>query len=121
MQINQTNLNFGETKVRGLDVDFRFRTPAGDVGNFTLALNGTYFDQYDIQNLDGTFTIVNCKVSPIVNGAGGAIPRWHHYLSASWANGPWEALVAQNFQLSYQDIPGTFEDPRSRLQAAPCR
>ena len=111
VQINQTNLNFGETKVQGVDVDFRVRIPAGDAGNFTVGLNGTYFDKYDIQNLDGTFTSVNGKVSPIVNGAGGAIPRWHHYLSANWAKGPWEALVAQNFQLGYQDIPGTFEDP----------
>ena len=112
VQINQTNLNFGETRLRGLVVDLRWRLPAGEAGNFTLALNGTYFDQYEIQNLDGSFTSVNGKVSPIVNGAGGAIPRWHHYLSADWAKGPWGLTVAQNFQNGYEDIAAApFGDP----------
>ena len=111
VQINQTDLNFGETKIRGLDVDLKVTYPAGDWGNFKLALNGTYFDQYEAQNLDGTFFSINGKVSPITNGAGGVIPRWHHYLSLYWNRGPWDAVVAQNFQLGYEDIPGTFEDP----------
>jgi iron complex outermembrane receptor protein len=110
VQINQTNLNFGETRVDGLDIDLRLRLPAGEAGNFTIALNGTYFDKYEIQNLDGTFVSVNGKVSPIVNGAGGAIPRWRHYLSADWAKGPWDLTVTQNFQNGYEDIPGTFEE-----------
>ncbi|MGH7486007.1 MAG: TonB-dependent receptor domain-containing protein, partial [bacterium] len=111
VQINQTDLNFGETKIRGLDVDLKVTYPVKDWGTFKLALNGTYFDQYEAQNLDGTFFSINGKVSPITNGAGGVIPRWHHYLSLYWNRGPWDVVVAQNFQVGYEDIPGTFEDP----------
>ena len=31
-------------------------------------------------------------------------------MTLDWTYGPWEALIAQNFQLHYEDIPGTFED-----------
>ena len=110
VQINQTNLNFGETKIRGLDVDFRARYPAGNWGTFKLGLNGTYFDQYEAQNFDGSFFSVNGKVSPVTNGIGGVIPRWHHYLSVNWTKGPWDVVVAQNYQLGHEDLPGTNED-----------
>ncbi len=111
VQINQTNLNFGETKIRGLDVDLRWRSQDTPAGHFTVALNGTYFDQFEVQNLDGSFSSVAGKVSPIVNGAGGAIPRWHHFLSLGWGMQDWEVNLMQNFQAGYKDIPGTFEDP----------
>ena len=111
LQIHQSNLNFGETNIRGLDVDFRARYPAGNWGDFRFGLNGTYFDKYEVQNFDGSFFSINGKVSPITNGNGGVVPRWHHYLSVGWNKGPWEAVVAQNYQLGYEDIPGSFEDP----------
>ena len=94
-----------------MDVDLRWRVPAGEAGTFSLALTGAYFDHYEVQLLDGTFISVNGKVSPIVNGNGGAISRWHHYLSADWTQGPWGFTIAQNFQNSYEDVAGTFEDP----------
>ena len=50
------------------------------------------------------------EVSPIVNGSGGVVPRWHHYLTLGWNRGPWELTVTQNFQTAYDDLPGTFED-----------
>jgi iron complex outermembrane receptor protein len=106
LQIDQRNLNFGETHVTGLDVDLRWQSRNG----VTIAMNGTYFDTFEIQNLDGTFTSVNGRVSPIVNGAGGAIPRWHHYLSVNWGIGHWDLTAAQNYQRSYEDIPGNAGD-----------
>jgi iron complex outermembrane recepter protein len=107
--INQTNLNFGTTKVEGMDVDLRARFPAS-FGSFTLGLVGSYFSKYEIQNLDGSFRSINGKVSPIVNGNGGVVPRWHHYLSLGFNTGPWEAVLSQNFQTGYDDVAGTFED-----------
>jgi iron complex outermembrane receptor protein len=35
------------------------------------------------------------------------IPRWHHYATATWDNGPYELTVAQNYQSKYQDLAGT--------------
>ena len=50
------------------------------------------------------------EVTPIVNGSGGVVPRWHHYLTLGWNRGPWEMTVTQNFQTAYDDLPGNFED-----------
>jgi len=110
IDIAQTNTNLGETRVRGLDVDFRVRMPA-PVGVYTAGLNGTYFLKYDIQNPDGSFSNFNGMVSPIVQGNGGVIPRWRHYLYLDWKLAPWNFSIAQQFQNRYTDIPGTFEDP----------
>lgn len=111
VQIDQMNLNLGQTKVRGLDIDWKFRFPLADAGTLQASLNGTYFDKYDIQNPDGSMSSIAGKVSPIVQGDGGVIPRWHHYLALDWKMGPWSAGLAQNYQRGYADIPGTFEDP----------
>ncbi len=109
-QIQQTTVNFGETRVEGLDVDLHFVIPTPLAGTLTAGLNGTYFSKYEVQNLDGSFRSVNGKRTLITNGSGGAIPRWHHYLWTNWNAGSWEAGVAQNFQSGYEDLPGNFED-----------
>jgi iron complex outermembrane receptor protein len=109
--IDQTNTNLGETRVRGVDVDFRHRMPTGDSGVYTVGLNGTYFLNYEIQNPDGSFSSINGQVSPITQGVGGVIPRWRHYLYLDWKLAPWSLTLAQQYQSRYQDIPGTFEDP----------
>jgi iron complex outermembrane recepter protein len=108
--INQVNLNLGAQKVRGLDVDLRVNIPTESWGMFKFGLTGTYFDQYEIQNLDGSFSSVNGKTTGIANGAGGVIPRWKHYATAEWIYGPWDAVIAQNYQNGYQDLLGTIED-----------
>jgi iron complex outermembrane receptor protein len=110
IDINQTNINFGETRVRGVDIDTRYRMPAGAIGVFTFGLNGTYFSKYDVQNPDGSFSSINATVSPIVNGAGGVIPRWRHYLYLDWKLAPWNLTFAQQYQRRYRDIAGSFED-----------
>ena len=110
--IDQTNLNLGETRVAGVDIDLRSVFPAGEAGRFAVRLNGTYFHQYDTQNLDGTFTNAISNVAS-TTGSGGLVPRWKHYLSFDWTKGPWSALLAQNFQSAYNDLPSTIsEDPR---------
>ncbi len=103
-QINQLNLNFGETRVTGADLDVRYRLPEMAIGRFTLNANGTYFKKFDIQNLDGSFQSVRGAVSPITNGVGGAIPKWHHYLSLGWDFREVNVTLAQNYQASYRDL-----------------
>jgi iron complex outermembrane recepter protein len=106
--ISQTNLNLGETRLSGIDLDTRIGVPAGEIGKFTFGLTGTYFIKYDTQNLDGTFS---GGVNQVNTTTGGVIPRWKHYLSVLLERGPWNFLVAQNWQSGYWDLPGTFEDP----------
>jgi iron complex outermembrane receptor protein len=109
VQIDQTNLNLGETRLQGLDVDMKLRIPAGTAGRVTISLNGTYFDKYETQNIDGSFTSVVGTLQG-TTGTGGVVPRWRHYARVDWTTGPWGVSVAQSFQLGYKDLPGTFED-----------
>ena len=110
--INQLNINLGTTRIQGLDLDFKVRARTQAAGTFTFGLTGTYFAKYELQNPDGSFSSVNGQVTPITNGAGGVIPRWHHYLTMEWAVGAWDFYAAQNFQSHYTDIPGTVEDTK---------
>lgn len=105
--IAQTNTNFGETDVKGADFDLRYRLPATPFGNFTFSMLGTYYATYREEQPDGSFLNVAGKVSPITNGAGGVIPRWHHYATLDWAQGPWDVSVSDNYQSAYQDLPST--------------
>lgn len=110
VDINQMNLNFGETKVEGVDADLRVRIDAGSIGTLGAAIVGTYFTKYDIQNPDGSFDRVVGEVTPVVNGSGGVVPRWHHYLTLGWSLEPFEVTVTQSYQSSYDDLPGNFQD-----------
>ena len=104
----QTNINLGSTKVSGLELNANWKLAAGEIGKFVFNLNGTYFIQFDTQNLDGTYS---GGVDQINASTGGVIPRWKHYLTASWTRGPWDISVAQNFQKGYHDTAGNADDP----------
>jgi iron complex outermembrane receptor protein len=110
VDITQVNLNFGETRVEGVDADLRVRMDAGHMGTFAAALVGTYFTKYDIQNPDGSFERVVGEVTPVVNGSGGVVPRWHHYVTLGWNLEPFEVTLTQSYQAAYDDLPGNFED-----------
>ena len=105
--ISQTYLNLGKAKISGLDFEGKYRYNAGDFGKFTLRGSGTLFQKYDVQNTDGSYS---GNLDQAGNSTGGVIPRWRHYLAIDWSRGPWNATVAQNFQKSYYDILGTFDD-----------
>jgi len=109
VSIDQTNINIGETRLSGVDVDLKWRIGAGDLGRFVLAFNGTYFAKYDVQNPDGTFsgTVGNLEQST----TGGVIPRWKTYQSVTWSRAGWDLAGALNWQSNYWDVPGSLEDP----------
>jgi len=107
VNIDQTNINLGETRLSGFDIDAKWSLPAGDVGKFTIGLAGTYFAKYDGQNPDGSFT---GGVDQPNASTGGVIPRWKHYMTINWTRGPWDVTLAQSYQGSYTDLAGTFED-----------
>jgi iron complex outermembrane recepter protein len=107
IDIDQTNLNTGRTNLDGFDLDTRMNFPMQG-GKLTVGLAGTYFFRYDTENPDGTFST---GVDQVNTNTGGLVPRWKHRLSFDWQSGPWTLTIAQNFQKSYTDLPGTFEDP----------
>ena len=108
IDITQTNINLGETKVSGWDVDLRASTPPTPYGRFLFGLNGTYLDKYDTQNPDGSFSNA---LDTANNSTGGVIVRWRHYATVTWLFDAFNVTFAQQYQKKYNDLPGTFEDP----------
>src|SRR5207253_5317809 len=78
-----------------------YKFPQMGWGRFRLDMSGTYYRRYDFQNLDGTYSgfISDAFGSPVV----GVIPRWKHYLAATFDRGPWSATLANTYQSSYRD------------------
>ena len=111
--ITQTNLNLGETRITGVDLDGRWSLPLGEFGKVGATINGTYFIKYDVQNPDGSFS---GGIDQINTATGGVIPRWKHYLAVDWTAGAWGVTLAQNFQKHYWDIPGTNAAPTDPLR-----
>lgn len=107
--IDQTNINLGQTKLSGIDLDARVRVPAGDLGRFLVSFSGTYFLKYDTENPDGTFSP---QVGNLNNATtGGVIPRWKTYQAVTWSRDAWDVTAALNWQSSYLDVPGSLQDP----------
>jgi len=100
--ISQLQLNIGETKIEGLDLEMHYRAPEQSWGRLSFGLSGTYYIKYDNQNQDGSFS------SQVGNSYGaantGVIPRWKHYATFTWDRGPWSATLANTYQTSYTDI-----------------
>ena len=100
----QTNINLGVSKLSGFDLDAKWRIPLADYGRLTLTGSGTYFNRFDTENLDGTFS---GGVDQVNGATGGIVPRWKSYMSVDWSSGPWDLDLAQNFQKGYTDLPGS--------------
>jgi iron complex outermembrane receptor protein len=99
--IDQTFINLGATHIEGVDVEAHYKWPRMRYGRLRLDISGTYYSRYDLQNLDGSYSgfIANGFGSPVT----GIIPRWKHYASLTWDQGPWSATVANTYQSSYTD------------------
>jgi iron complex outermembrane receptor protein len=87
----------------GFDVDVKAGFPLGEWGKITADLAGTYFQRFDLQNPDGTWTPEIGTADQTLSANGGVVPRWKHRLTVDWARGNWDVLVAQNYQASYED------------------
>ncbi len=101
----QTNLNLGISRLSGIDLDVKWRIPAGDWGKFTVNGSGTYMLRYDTSNLDDSYS---GNIALPNTSTGGVVPRFKSYLSVDWTRGPWSATAAQNFQLGYHDVDSNF-------------
>jgi iron complex outermembrane recepter protein len=113
IQINQTNINQGQTKVAGVDLDFKFAQPLGG-GRLSASLAGTYFSKFDTQNPDGSFSN---GLDSTNTATGGIVPRWKHYASIDFTTGPWGVTLGQSWQKGYNDLPPTSGTPLRRVGA----
>jgi iron complex outermembrane receptor protein len=111
-QIDQTFINVGALRLQGLDIEGRYRTPVQPWGRLAFGLAGTYYLTYDVQNPDRSYTgTVGTALGTITTGV---IPRWKHYASVTWEQGPWSATLANTYQTSYTDQKRDLSgDPRT--------
>jgi len=91
--------NLGDLRASGVDVEARWPLARSPLGRFTFELSGTYVIDWKEQ-LDGvSFTsLLASKAS-----ATAPVPRWKHYATLDWQQGPWSATLAQRFQSGYRD------------------
>ncbi len=110
-QITQVLRNVGSAKLRGVDIEAAWRIPF-EGSRLDLSLAGTYMTKFDVTRPSGSIshnvgTTVDESCNPIqsTNNASqdGVVPRWKHYLSATYASGPWAYTLAQNFYKGYRD------------------
>ncbi len=100
--ILQTYINLGALHIEGVDLDFRYKTPARPWGRLRLDVSGTYYIRNDAQNLDGSYSgFVSNQNAAVVTGV---VPRWKHYASVTWDSGPWSATLGNTFQSGYVDV-----------------
>ena len=100
--IQGTYLNLGAIHIEGLDLEAHWKGTAHSWGRIRTDIGGTYYRRYDVQNTDGSYT-------GFVSNANGAVvtgitPRWRHYASVTWEQGPWAATLANSFQSEYTDV-----------------
>ena len=112
-QIQQTNVNLGKVKVAGVELDVKYSVPLAG-GKLSASLAGTYFSKYDVENVDGSFSV---GLDTTNTATGGIIPRWKHYASVDWTHGPWGLTLGQNWQKGYNDLPPTGGTPLRRVGA----
>ena len=76
---------------------------------------GTYYLRYDVQQTGRlVLTARSATRYSIVEPQHGVIPRWKHYASMTWDQGPWSATLAQTYQTSYTDCRSTDLDGNLR-------
>lgn len=101
------NENLGDLRTAGFDVDLTLRGRATSLGRLSFGLNGTYVTEYKLDF--GTNLFSSGLGNNIVTG--GPVPRWRHYASVTWSNGPWSATLAETFQSSYSECNQLTVDP----------
>ena len=95
------NENMIKKTTSGIDIALKARTLPQALGQVQFSLDGTYIHSFVVE--------VN-RIAPFdIAGTYGLAPtpRWRHYAQLNWQRGPWNATLAQTFQLGYTDEGGT--------------
>jgi iron complex outermembrane recepter protein len=101
-QVLQTNLNLGVVRMRGVEFDGAASLPIGGFGKLGAQMGVTYFDRYEIQNVDGVFENALGQVT----ATAGLVPRWRSRVRMDWSAGDWVSSLAYNAQSRYDDFCG---------------
>jgi len=100
--IQGTNINLGALHVEGIDFETHWRGPNWELGQLRFDLAGTYYRRNDAQNPDGSYTgFVSNQAGAVISGV---VPRWKHYATVSWSQGPWATTLGNTFQSDYIDV-----------------
>jgi len=93
--------NYFDQNTNGVDLEAKLRIPQTGFGDLTFAYSATYTFQQEQkvtfipgqqwQSTVGTYLVF------------GAVQRYRHYLSGTWASGPWTMTLANNYSSGYSD------------------
>ncbi|MGA2552540.1 MAG: TonB-dependent receptor [Burkholderiaceae bacterium] len=118
VSINQTNINLGRSEVNGADIDFKWRFLAETADKLTFTLNSTYYNRFNTENPDGSYTnnIAQGNI-PAISTTGGIIARWRSNEALTWDHGPWSATLSNSWQSSYNDFPSNVTGTPRRVSS----
>lgn len=97
--IKNTQVNLGNYKTSGLDLQAGWQSAAGDWGRFGVNYRGTYVINYEYQLEQGGAYFDN-------NGNyfnGNPVARYRHVLAFSWQKAAWSAGLINRYSSSYTD------------------
>lgn len=109
------NSNLFKVNINGVDLDAKWRFLSEGANKLTFELHGTYFNRYDQQNPDGSFTnAINQAATIAAEGIGtGVVTHWKSRSTLTWDTGPWSTTLANNWQSGYHDaLSNFFQLPR---------
>ncbi|MBC7622694.1 MAG: TonB-dependent receptor, partial [Aeromicrobium sp.] len=105
--------NLGKVDVQGIDLDLKARVLTMAEHKVDLRMNGSYFQKYQTQNADGSFSnAINIASSTVP----GVVLRWRHIAAVNYQSGPWNATLSQNFQNAYYDTRTALQAPTVPLR-----
>jgi len=107
-----TNQNLGNTKIKGIDIQFNWQSGATPYGNFAASLRGSYVTEFLFQVVkDGPF------LTPLGNfnaSYGGPVIRYQQVTNFSWQRADWGVNLLHRYQSGYVDQNGTSVAPAFR-------
>jgi iron complex outermembrane receptor protein len=99
--ILNTNLNLGDFKTSGIDVQVNWASGPTAWGRFTASARGSYVTKYEFQNEPG-----GTWFNPLGNynpQFGGPVIRYQQVTTIGWEHGNWSTLLGNRFVNGYRD------------------
>jgi len=110
--------NLGGIQLRTFDMTVDYVHHTERHGDFTVSSLLTYLQSYKYQALPFQPFFEFAGVVSNSPQAGGTQPHWRAYTTLEWANGPWEALLANNYIEAVKDEgAGGFTFANGNVQA----
>jgi iron complex outermembrane receptor protein len=112
--IINTNLNLGDVKARGLDLQFNWSSGATQNGTFTVGARGTYIIKYEFQvEPNGEWFDPVGNFSRQFATTGGPVIRYQQITNFGWTRNAYGANLIYRFKSGYKDhnnVPAPYND-----------